>query len=441
MEKYVVLYTEDDKSLDQGSFIPTNYETIADVYQEGLGNCGNKVHYTALEKFLIDHNVKYKKVYNEPLSNIDEKEVSAVIYQAANILGSHRIKLLSELAKNFSTCRVPIYVFGLGIQKSLSTPVKNIVKDIEQPALNFIKSVYNSGGEIACRGYQTKEFLDLIMPSNTAVVTGCPSIYYAGPDFQIDNKKVSLEDFKPAINGHIKLLKQKSITEIFTTYKNAEYFCQDDFLNLLYNKKFFEEKVNVSELIEQFSLTGLKLIAEGRINLFYDIEVWKKYLSQNNFNFSFGSRIHGNVLPILAGIPALVYAIDSRIEEIADFYNIPYITELPSEKSLYQMYLDVDYTEFNESYPAKYKQFENFMVSHGLCEENSYDANLYTQFLKDIKYELPHKNKENANQVKTLIENYRYNFMNKIFSFSSDYRLNKKHKIMKIFGLKIKFKL
>lgn len=65
------------------------------------------------------------------------------------------------------------------------------------------------------------------------------------------------------------------------------------------------------------------MLSENKIKLFYDIPIWMKYLKDKQFNFSFGSRIHGSILPILCNIPALVDCIDSRTREICEFFEIP----------------------------------------------------------------------------------------------------------------------
>ena len=52
-----------------------------------------------------------------------------------------------------------------------------LAEEIGDSARAFLKAVYRTGGELAVRGYATKEFLDKVMPGNSAVVTGCPSFY------------------------------------------------------------------------------------------------------------------------------------------------------------------------------------------------------------------------------------------------------------------------
>ncbi len=52
------------------------------------------------------------------------------------------------------------------------------------------------------------------------------------------------------------------------------------------------------------------LIRSDRVRFFLDPKTWFEHLS--HYDFSFGTRIHGNIAALLAGTPALLLAHDSR---------------------------------------------------------------------------------------------------------------------------------
>jgi polysaccharide pyruvyl transferase WcaK-like protein len=66
------------------------------------------------------------------------------------------------------------------------------------------------------------------------------------------------------------------------------------------------------------------LIRSDRVRFFLDPTTWFEHLAQ--YDFSFGTRIHGNIAALLAGTPALLLAHDSRTLELAEYHEIPHRT-------------------------------------------------------------------------------------------------------------------
>ncbi|NDZ70642.1 polysaccharide pyruvyl transferase family protein, partial [Streptomyces sp. SID10362] len=66
-----------------------------------------------------------------------------------------------------------------------------------------------------------------------------------------------------------------------------------------------------------------------KVRLYIDPATWISELRP--FDFSFGSRIHGNIAALLAGVPSTVLCGDSRTLELCRYFGIPHrkITEVP----------------------------------------------------------------------------------------------------------------
>ena len=71
--------------------------------------------------------------------------------------------------------------------------------------------------------------------------------------------------------------------------------------------------------------------AERRTRLYADPWPWLADLAA--FDFSFGTRIHGNIAALLAGTPAYVLAHDSRTLELARYFEIPH-TAMPDVRRM-----------------------------------------------------------------------------------------------------------
>ena len=91
----------------------------------------------------------------------------------------------------------------------------------------------------------------------------------------------------------------------------------------------------------------------------------------NTFDFSIGSRIHQAIISILSGIPAILIAHSTRVLEIAQYHNIPYIlrSELvdkqPSVETLYYRAC-VEMKKFYDSYDEKLVEYTTFLKKNEL---------------------------------------------------------------------------
>ncbi|MBK5218076.1 MAG: polysaccharide pyruvyl transferase family protein [Propionibacteriales bacterium] len=97
-----------------------------------------------------------------------------------------------------------------------------------------------------------------------------------------------------------------------------------------------------------------------------DPQTWFDLL--RGYQFSFGTRIHGNIAAILAGTPAMLLAHDSRTLELARYHEIPRrsVRKLPPDVRAADLYEQVDYTAFNAGHRARWEQFAAFLIRNGL---------------------------------------------------------------------------
>lgn len=407
MKKKNILVLYDNRDLDRQVLRPVDYSTFEQEWiRQNGGNSGNKLFNTAVEQYLTKEDIDYA-YYNgsESVDEINEKYDMA-IFTTANIFNAHpRIrKELDDFAGMIGKFKIPVYILGCGLQCAGYDDISSLAEEIGDSARAFLKSIYQTGGELAVRGYATKEFLDKVMP-NTAVVTGCPSFYQGGSGLRISNEKVKEEDFRPAINGNLKYLKQIGMLQEFDRYPNSVYMDQDEFARILHFKKAGRAALPI-ELIRKKTLTGMKLLAEGRVQLIYDIPVWISYLQEEHFTFSCGSRIHGNIAATLAGVPSKVFYRDARTRELAEFFELPCAAGYDRNKTLYEVYCETDYTAFNTHFAEKFHNFENFMTSHGISHDLD-DRSLWEEKRKQYQWKLEEPvGQENLKRISRKWERY-----------------------------------
>lgn len=341
-------------------------EVVNNKYGRNCFNVGNKLWFQAIisEISTEDNQIFY---YNSDMTFEEiNSDYDMVIAPMANVFSEGYTDLLDKLATHFEKVKIPVYVIACGVQADNYDYLDELCTSIGEKSKRFIRAIYNTGGEFALRGFFTKEFFKKL-GFNSAVVTGCPSLFQFGADFakNINTSKVSIDEFKPAFNGVISdyLLYMKE-------YSSSEFFDQNHYYNILNSRDYLSEK-SVKQLLKDYSYEELLYISNNRVKLFPDMVCWMNYLKNNDFAFSFGERIHGNIMPILAGIPALVIAHDSRTREMAEYFNIPTITkaEINNNTSLYDLYLNTDYSKFVNSFSDKYNRFEQFLISCGVVSK------------------------------------------------------------------------
>lgn len=345
-------------------FSPTDYSKMSENFRSQNKRCpnlGNRLWFQGLisEISVEENNITY---FREDMSKDYINETfDMIVAPMANVFHAAFSDLLLRLVERFRGIRIPVYVIACGVQADNYERIDELCDAIGEPARAFMRSVYETGGEFALRGYFSKQFFDR-MGFSSAVVTGCPSMYQLGRDFQVSTQKVSEQDFRPLLNGDLNDYKWMT-----AKYSDTEFFDQERFFHVLHDPN---EPLNIQSLVRRYGFENAKWLLEEKIQLIPNMNDWRNYLQHKEFHFSFGSRIHGSIMPILAGIPALIDPIDSRTREMAEFFEIPIFGNQVAKctASIYELYLQTDYSTFNRNYMEKFDAFEHFLVQHNIVK-------------------------------------------------------------------------
>ncbi len=368
--------------LDYGEydvFHKTNFEELSKIIVQHYGgscpNLGNRLWFQGIisEISTEENTIEY---WDDALSveEINEK-YDMIVSPMANVFSEYCNDLMGRLADRLAGIKIPVYVIACGAQGNSYDDLPRLCDCIKDSAVRFIKAVYATGGEFALRGYFTKELFERLGFSS-GVVTGCPSMFQVGRDLKIDNRKVDKEQLKPVFNGFL-----SGVTKAMDSYRDSVFMDQEIMYPYLYEKMVIGDKDYEFKraFYFGFGLDGAKLLSENRIKLIPDMNDWYCYMKNEGFNYSFGSRIHGSIMPILSGVPATVLARDSRTREMAEFFDIPCTASVKkeyNEKDIFRLYEEADYTKFNKSFSAKYDAYERFLIDHGIVSKIN-DQNLF----------------------------------------------------------------
>lgn len=425
-----ILIHKDISEIEYGIWTDTDYKTLySELVKQRGGNCpnfANQLWLQGLVSEITTQGVKYDFLTEDMTIEKINASYDCMIKPCANIFSTAFASTMESLASKFEKIKIPIYVISCGIQIDEENQMDELIHQIGKTASRFIESVYQAGGEFCLRGYSTKKFFDKLgFPS--AVVTGCPSLYQKGRNLQVIKKEVPKSEFKAVINGQNYLLNTSFYHHIFRDFPDSIFIDQDHYFEYLYHDGYIsQESLKLTSVIRQIKdrgYLGLDLVSSGRLLLFADMPDWMEFLRNSDFAFSFGARIHGNIMSILSGIPAMVHPCDCRTKEMAEFFDIPYITndELKKCRDLYDIYEKLDYSIFNAKFQKKYDFFEKFLIDHGIIENQMNQNNIFVsnasdqgnvpdvvnaEILEQLNHEL-HKNKMIYYTVDRLFSLYR----------------------------------
>lgn len=251
----------------------------------------------------------------------------------------------------------------------------------------FVSTVLTKAKSIGVRDKRTQQYLVdyLGFPINRVDVIGCPSVRYFGPRFKTTKYRKFSDDFKIGINftpGQYKYSWAKFFDKIFRKYTNSYAYFQD----IEEGRMLLDNIPMPSNKYHDLLPTFLKhpVIKENRGKFIVRPDDWMDDISE--MDFSIGTRIHGNVIPLLAGVPSMVIAIDSRTAGLAEYNNIPYVWwyEITPETTLEELYYRTcsEMPKFYESFYDKYDEYINFFIKNGVNLEDLNSKYLPQHFIE-----------------------------------------------------------
>ena len=394
----ILIYKEVVPNGEYDIFRTIDYKKFRNEVDEA--SCYNVGNRAWLQGIIVALNDGYNELVflrKDMTADYINSEFDYVVLPMANIFQTRYILAMSNLTEFFSRIAIPTYVISCGAQAPSFDGLKELIESVKQPASEFIKTIYATGGEFALRGFFTKEFFSQL-GFNSAVVTGCPSMYQFGSQLKIE-KKPSADLIRPVYNGNLDILGKELLQS-----RDAVYLDQDQYYGLIFALNAPEDPMNADKyikyLVKEYGFDIVKLAMERRAVLFLDISVWMHYLTEKGFNFSYGTRIHGNIVSILSGIPALICACDSRTREMAEFFSIPMIEPAGANKTLEELYNLTDYNKFNSRFQSNYQRFEEFLIKCGLVKRIGVNNIFHTEDTSLVY----------VNWMQTLLEPYRAAF-------------------------------
>jgi hypothetical protein len=383
-------------------------KTYASMGKSGTKNVGNLVFAHSVYKALStpgnviaidDYELSLNSAFAAEAGRINE-EYDAFVIPLCNAFRKSYRETLVRMTDTIRQLRIPCVVTGVGAQFPLGESFDELA-GIKDEVYNFVASILDRSHSLGVRGPITQDYLVSIgFPRDRIEVIGCPSMFYNGANMsinkpeQIDRVAISLSSI-----GHKNILN-------FTNYFNEH----PDNVTYIPQVRALMPAIAKGRLPTEGEQNSTEspmpnLLREGKIAFLSDVLPWINFMKTQSF--AIGTRIHGNIVPLLAGTPSHVIVHDSRTLELADYFEIP--RTLLSEMrhfDLQETFEKSDYTALQRNHPQRLRTYANFLEKNGLGHtlydpesQAVYDAKARDALTNARLDHLPPKKKKPAKQA------------------------------------------
>ncbi len=340
-----------------------------DVLERNLigDNSGNLIFAEAAQRLLTtrEQSVSVDRFVIDPgaADAISERHGAYVIPLANAFRPSYEANLI-RLTQLIERLRIPVVILGVGAQANTRYDAARLAP-MAASIRRFVGAVLDHGPSIGVRGEFTAEYLSSLGFRDIEVI-GCPSLFRAGVALRVTKRTPRLDaSSRIAINvspyvGAMGPIVQHHVER----YPHLTYVPQDlDSLERLLTGSAADDTTAADPIPRH---VRHPLYQRDAVRFFVAPAPWVDFLG--SVDFSFGSRIHGNIAAILAGTPAVVLAHDSRTLEIARWFALPHriLADLPPDVDAAELYAAADFDAFHAALPDRFARFTAYLQRHGL---------------------------------------------------------------------------
>ena len=291
-------------------------------------------------------------------------EFDAYVIPLANAFRRTFEDSLVRLTGVLEKLTIPVIVVGVGLQARLPYQV-GVKRPIDEAVSRFVRAVLANSASIGVRGEYTADYLRRLGFAEVEVI-GCPSMFVNGDRIDVTKRTPALtHESRVGINITARIAEMGPvITSHVARYPNLEYIAQDrDSLRLLL---WGDEPEGASPSSPMPIHRSHPLIRDDKTRFYVDPWPWLDDVRR--MDFMFGTRIHGNIVALLAGTPSYVIAHDTRTLELARYFEIPHRTtaEIAPDTDAADLYAEADYAGVMTGHAARFATFTDYLERQGL---------------------------------------------------------------------------
>lgn len=294
--------------------------------------------------------------------------------------------LLTEL---LSKIDLPFTVFSLGAN-AFGGGVNELVANLKQDQISFYKLLSDKAKNLGIRGEFTASVLEKLKITNIKI-HGCPTYFESSPEREVKT---------PDSFGELPVLRTGVYSSQDFQWHGFEYAFQcfeleKSFIEFIYfgsrDRRQRESLLKTLNALPPLYARGLfHAIFEGRAHFFSSVWAWKELFKKNRFRMSVGTRVHGSIMALNSGVPALLTNVDYRAREMAGFLGIPYDPSVGPETKVEKIEEQIDVEHINKTYKLRFSEYLNWFYDEFSFEPNFKEPPCFMEGLDINKRELNH---------------------------------------------------
>ena len=322
-----------------------------------------------------------------PLAGTVNERYDAYVMPLANAFRVQYEPKLKRMIRFLERLTIPVVILGVGAQSDPDLSFERL-KPMEPSIRRFMTAALDRSPSVGVRGELTAEYLWGLGFHDVEVI-GCPSMFLHGERLEVTKRWPALDrDAEVSVNisPYVAAMGPISVRHA-ERYPNLTYVPQDlETLGALIRGGGWPDSRLPDDPVPLHS--GHPLFQERRARFY--VEPWPWIDDLGTRDFSFGTRIHGNIAAILAGTPAYVFAHDSRTLELARYFDIPHrpMREVPPDVDAADLYAEADYTRLMAGHAKRFATFTAYLARHGLRHvwQEGEDPETFTDRLRATRF-------------------------------------------------------
>lgn len=272
--------------------------------------------------------------------------------------------------------RIPVIAFGIGAQ----APCQGTL-ELSPETIRVMRAMADHCTSIGVRGAYTAQVLADIGIRNTRII-GCPTLFRCNnPDLRVELPPLAdVHSVGFTVRREVSYEYAKDVQLYLSRHKTiiADLASRFD-LRLMAQGEVEEKKLVFGTELQRFEAI-VKLTQQKWFNgpedpllrlycsqLFYSDVVADYDAVMRRQDLVLGYRLHGNLIALANGVPAIYFTYDSRTVEFAETFAIPAYDVFSSEPFALESYWDQSrFEQFNRAYSRGYREMRTFLDENGL---------------------------------------------------------------------------
>jgi Polysaccharide pyruvyl transferase len=357
--------------------VDNSFETLTeDAYNRTGQNLGNFAFISAIKQILREP-PSFEPWHADP--DALNGSYTMGIFPCANQLGPHAD--FGGLAARIAALKIGLVAVGLGAQGDWDF---GQLPTVPEGTLRWVKEMADRsshlGPNIGVRGPFTLRVLRKYGLSDRAIVTGCPSLFLSSAPnlgekiaekLQRPIRRIAVAAGHPGWKHLAKI--ERSLTSMMER-SGGSYIVQSP-VEMVHIARGEADLLPVTalEACRDYACPGMDMKefsdwSRRYARAFFGVSEWMECLRAHDFVV--GTRIHGVVLGLQAGIPGLCIAHDSRTRELCEILHVPFVMASDVrdglEESLLTRYFSFDAELFDKNRRGLALRMINFLTQNNV---------------------------------------------------------------------------